>query len=199
VEELSRTLGLASATIRRHLDILQRDGMVLYERVRKKAGRPEYAYYLSEAGQEALPKEYHRLLGLLLRELRELPPSELSQADGGPALMGRLFSRIARRVVSEYEHANDQATPLDLSQRVQAAVEVLEREQFLPQVEEEDGKVRIRLLNCPFRTVAREEEAVCSFDAYLITRLTGVPVVREGSITAGSPYCIYLLTPLPEP
>ena len=76
VEQLLRALGLAPATVRRHLDILQRDGLVTYRLVRKKAGRPEYSYYLTEAGQESLPKDYHRLLGLLVQEMDSVAPPD---------------------------------------------------------------------------------------------------------------------------
>ena len=50
---LAQAIGLAVATIRRHLDILRRDPLVAFEEVRKKTGRPEYSFFLTEDGQEA--------------------------------------------------------------------------------------------------------------------------------------------------
>ena len=50
VEGLANAIGLAPATIRRHLDILQRDRLVTFEEVRKRTGRPEYSFYLTEGG-----------------------------------------------------------------------------------------------------------------------------------------------------
>ena len=66
---LAESMGLAPATIRRHLDILQRDRLVAFEEVRKKTGRPDYSFYLTEDGHQALPKSYDVLLRLLVDEL----------------------------------------------------------------------------------------------------------------------------------
>ena len=72
VEQLSKEMELASATVRRHLDILQRDQLVSFTQVKKKTGRPEHTYYLTETGQETLPKNYSSLLSRLLEEIRSL-------------------------------------------------------------------------------------------------------------------------------
>ena len=55
VEGLAKAIGLAPATIRRHLDILQRDRFVAFEEIRKKTGRPEYSFFLTHDGPETLP------------------------------------------------------------------------------------------------------------------------------------------------
>ena len=39
IEELAQELGMAAASVRRHLDILQRDRLVAYQVVRNKPGR----------------------------------------------------------------------------------------------------------------------------------------------------------------
>ena len=69
VEGLATGIGLAPATIRRHLDILQRDRLVGFDEVRKRTGRPEYSFYLTEDGQESLPKDYDRLLAMVVDEI----------------------------------------------------------------------------------------------------------------------------------
>jgi len=50
VDRISMTIGLAPTTILRHLDILQRDQLVAYNEIRKKTGRPEHSFYLTELG-----------------------------------------------------------------------------------------------------------------------------------------------------
>ncbi|PZC48819.1 MAG: putative transcriptional regulator, ArsR family [Chloroflexi bacterium] len=193
VDDLCQALGLAAATVRRHLDILQRDALVAYERAQRKAGRPEYAFFLTETGQESLPKDYGRLLALLLREMREVRPAELSEVNGHESVAELLFSRIARRVASDHEHSNGHSGADGLDERVERTAQVLEKEQFHPLVEHHPDGKRIRLLNCPFRTAALEDPSVCSFDAYLISRLTGCEVEREESITTGHASCVYHL------
>ena len=52
VEELAQELRLAGATVRRHLDVLMRDGYVSVSQIRGGPGRPRYAFSLTEAGAE---------------------------------------------------------------------------------------------------------------------------------------------------
>lgn len=56
VNGLAQELSLAPATIRRHLDILQRDGLVTFTEVRHGTGRPEFSFSLTERGHETPSK-----------------------------------------------------------------------------------------------------------------------------------------------
>ena len=67
----------------------------------------------------------------------------------------------------------------------------LEREDFLPEAEVRDGRLRIRLYNCPFRSVALQNKAVCSFDLNLISSLLQVDVERQQCIHDGDGGCMY--------
>ena len=55
VDDLTQALGLAPATIRRHLDILQRDGYITVRAVHRETGRPHYAFSMTEAGEDLFP------------------------------------------------------------------------------------------------------------------------------------------------
>ena len=51
VLDLARHTGIAGSTVRRHLDVLIRDGIVLQEPVRVSVGRPKFLFSLTtEAG-----------------------------------------------------------------------------------------------------------------------------------------------------
>ena len=47
---MAQAMGLASATVRRHLDILQRDHLVSWTEARRQTGRPHYVFFLTENG-----------------------------------------------------------------------------------------------------------------------------------------------------
>jgi len=188
VEQLARSLGLAPATVRRHLDILQRDRLIAFREVRKKTGRPEYSYFLTDAGQESLPKEYQRFLSLLLEELGELSEEEVAGKDG-KQIREYLFARMALRLVAPYEaRLND-----GHEARLSALLQLLAQEHYLPEVERLEGSVRIRLFNCPFRSVALAQQSVCEFDRYLISSKLGVPVKQERCIHTGPHGCSYIV------
>ena len=54
-----------------------------------------------------------------------------------------------------------------------------------------DQTVHIRLHNCPFRSVAKDQELICAFDKTLIGNMLQVPVVQENCIRYGNSSCSY--------
>lgn len=187
VEQLSREMGLASATVRRHLDILQRDNLVAYQQVKKRTGRPEHLYSLTEEGQEYLPKGYSVLLARLVEKLSSLRQDDLAGRNGD-----ELVRSIFRDLASEVTGATAEIASAPLEQRVRRALFVLEGEQFLPTLEEGPDGVRLHLNNCPFRSVAMGHPAVCEYDQSILKTLLGDKVVKETSIRNGAQGCCYL-------
>ena len=184
---LAGSIGLAPATIRRHLDILQRDRLVAFEEVRKKTGRPEYSFYLTEDGHQALPKSYDLLLRRLVDELGRMTASDLAGMDGR-SVLEVLFTRLSAQVSGPVQRESGSAS---LNERTASLLDVLDTEEFLPEAEFVDGRVQIKLLNCPFRTVAMANDAVCDFDSKVITSVLGLEMSRTSCIHDGDPCCIY--------
>ena len=187
VDGIAKNIGLAPATIRRHLDILQRDRLVAFREVRKRTGRPEYSFFLTESGQEALPKDYDLLLRLMVQEL-----SSLSEEDGrskdGQQILELLFHRLSGKVIDTHKKGLDGG---DFDSKLATLMRLLEEEDFYPEAEITDGDVRIRLFNCPFRSVALENQAVCAFDQGMISSMLDLDAQREECIHDGN-CCVYV-------
>ena len=187
VESLAHSLELAPATIRRHMDILQRDHLISFEEVKRPTGRPEYSFFLTEAGHEELPKNYSRLLDSLFQEIGSLEKQDFEGQDG-KGLTSILLSRIAKKIA---DRAMVSPTD-DLSQRATTLATLLEEEQFTPRVEHKSGSIQIELFNCPFRSVALEHECICAFDSHLITQVLGTSVSLEKCVAWGDSTCCYV-------
>jgi predicted ArsR family transcriptional regulator len=185
VESLASQLGLASATVRRHLDILQRDGIVVFQEVRRGTGRPKHSFRLSEVGQEALPKAYDRLLVLLLQEINRLKKGDLDHADGDQ-ILSELFKRMAHNMAAAYVSPGS-----PLPDRIQALVQLMEEVGYSPEIRRQDGSTRLVVFNCPFRSVAREIGSTCLFDSTLISTILDIPVTKTDCITMGASACSY--------
>ena len=201
VEDLAKDIGLASSTIRRHLDILQRDQLVAFDQVRRKLGRPEFAYRLTEHGHESGYRDYQTLLNLLFQTIKGLDLSELAEKPGkqqgdqpgeqpGEQLLQLLMGQVSERLSTSY------AGPKLSSEEslVHRLERVLTDAGFSPQVSQDNGRVQIRLCNCPFRAAALEEESVCLFDRRLISNILGVEPERQATIRDGDDTCIYVAT-----
>jgi len=184
VDGLSRALGLASATIRRHLDILQRDQLVAFTQVRKATGRPEYSFSLTEAGHEALPKGYDVLLTELVEELGALDADEIG-GKSGSELLNFALARIGARVAAEYGRGNG-----DVTRTLEMA---LEDRMKNPELERREDGLHIKVTNCPFRSVARLDGAVCMFGKSLISAIAGAEIRQEAGIAQGGDHCSYVV------
>ncbi len=188
VDSMSSVIGLAPATIRRHLDILQRDQLITYDEIRKKTGRPEHSFYLTEHGHEALPKHYDTLLGMVVRELSTLS-ADHTHEKSGQDILELVFSNLSEEVVER----SSVASGLDeIRQRLNGLIDHLQKEDFYPEAVIENTEMEIRLHNCPFRSVALQNEAVCALDLNIISSTLGVDVTRSQSITKeGANCCIF--------
>ena len=184
---LAGAIGLAPATIRRHLDILQRDRLVAFEQVRKKTGRPEYSFYLTDGGQEALPKDYDQLLGMMVHELSGMTAGDVS-AKNGQQILELVFRRISTKVTRTYE---GELAGKDLTHRLKTLMGHLGEANFFPEADVAAGNLRIRLLNCPFRCVALENDTVCKFDLHLISSMLDLDIQRAECIHDGDSGCMY--------
>lgn len=187
VDQLAQQIGLASATIRRHLDILQREQLVSFQQVHKKLGRPELSYFLTEVGQESGYRDYQGLLALLLAEMRSLAPADLV-GKAGEDLLRVLINRIADQVSQSYLDSAEQSLEIRVSRVKQALAEG----GFSPEVSQDGRQVWVHLCNCPFRAAALCQELVCLFDQKLIANILGVEPVRQATIRSGDKVCSYV-------
>jgi predicted ArsR family transcriptional regulator len=121
IEELTRALGLAPATIRRHLDILMRDSLVSVGQVRRETGRPHYVFSLTEAGEDVFPKSYIRLTNRLIEEIVGLDAAETRGRDG-IELAGLVFEKMAERMALTYA---PRITGVTLEERLEQVVNLL--------------------------------------------------------------------------
>ena len=185
VDQLSTELGLAAATVRRHLDILQRDRLVSFQAVRRKQGRPKHAFSLTEEGHELMPKRYHILLQ---RVLQSLDYSEDTTQSNGTSPSRALLADVARIMVDEYRSRLRERPDED---PIRLLGLILEAEQFAPELEANEDGVRITLSNCPYRGVANGSDAVCSLDHHLISEVLGTPISSTSRINLESNFCTY--------
>jgi predicted ArsR family transcriptional regulator len=188
VDRLAQEVGLSSSTVRRHLDILQRDHLVSFDQARRKPGRPEYVYSLTEDGYESGHRDYKKLLAHLLNGIMDLSPADLADKDGRK-LVRLLIARIADEVSWPYVQPGQVSEKARLAKVVQALTDG----GFSPELKSEGGQVQIRLCNCPFRSVALSQDSVCLLDHDLIANILGVEPVRESTIHDGHTSCVYVV------
>jgi predicted ArsR family transcriptional regulator len=183
VDELSEELSLTPVTVRHHLDILRGDGLVDIPRARRRKapGRPQYLYALTTQGAALFPRRYDQLANHVLIELS----SRLASAEEVQEVMESIAERIASQA---------QLPSGDFEARLLAVVAFLEELGYMARLDRGDGPdCRIRIVNCPYESVARSHDVVCAMDLALLTRLLGTAPERVACAAREGRECVYLV------
>jgi predicted ArsR family transcriptional regulator len=195
VDGLTKELGLAPATVRRHLDILARDGHVEVTQVRRRTGRPHYVFSLSDSGHDLFPKHYVRITNRLIEEIVALTPDETSGRSGGELadlVFERMAQRLAQRIVPRVHGAT-------LAERMRATTEALAEEGIVFDIEAAQDCYLLVGHGCPcpraadgHRLAGLSAGQVCAHDQRLLSLLLAADVtyVEPGSVGQEG-YCAY--------
>lgn len=180
VEDITNGLALAPATVRRHLDVLLRDGLVEMRSERLPLGRPHFVFSLTDLGLEALPARQMYLVGAVLETILALTPVDTRGKDGMQVAV-LVFDRLTERLVQQFRPV---VTASELDRRVEQAVEVLATAGLEFEVAyREDGFV-IRGGGCLCERLLSSGGG-CSHEAGLLGGLIGAPVRRIEASEAG--------------
>lgn len=184
VEQLSAELDLTPVTVRHHLEVLRGEGLVSAPQVLRRAGpgRPQYTYGLTEAAGDIFPKNYHRLAGMMLDEMRQ----QLSEND-----MKQMMERIADRMARQGPHLGRERHPQEILNTI---VGYLNDQGYVARWEETPGgDYMLHTCNCPYERVAHAHSEICQLDANFVAQLVGVAPHRISHMASGDAMCSYVL------
>jgi predicted ArsR family transcriptional regulator len=183
---LATQLSLSAAAIRRHLDALVADGLLVEcesrRPVRRGRGRPARTYSLTEAGRNAFPHAYDDLANTALRYLRETGGAELVAgfAEHRAATLEQL---VAPAVAGSAE-------------RAVALAGALTAQGYAASTERAGAGVQICQHHCPVAHVAAEFPELCEAETRAFGRVLGTYVQRLATIAHGDGVCT---THVPDP
>lgn len=180
--ELAAALKISRQAARQHLLGLERSGSVRAVAAgpaKRRSGRPERRYRLTDAAEELFPKSYDALAAELLKTL-------------GRVALRKILSKMAdermRRWKSKLEGKS-------LDQRLELLKGIYQDEDSYMSVERRDGEIRLIERNCPFYSVARDQPALCSLTVNVLSRALGRRVEREERFQGGHGRCVFRVLP----
>ena len=195
VSELTKELGLAPATVRRHLDILARDGYVDFGQVRRRTGRPHYVFSLSEAGEDLFPKHYVRITNRLIEEIVALTPEETA-GQSGTNLAELVFGRMSKRLAERIQRRVQGET---FTERGAATQEALAEEGIAFEAEWKGDTCVLVGHGCPCPRVADSNNQMCAHDQRLLSLLLDADVTYVEPESVGQDaYCAYQVRERPD-
>lgn len=176
-------LSLTPHGVRRHLDALEREGIVeTRESVAGGRGRPAKVYVLAASSHESMPTRYDEFA---------LAALEHAARTGGEPLVRSLVASYVERLENSLRPIADAAgsEPRD---RAAALVEALNSEGYFASVRPAPGNedsFQICQGHCPLGKVAVAYPDLCSLETDAFARLVGVPVRRLATIARGDHAC----------
>lgn len=174
-------LGLSAVAARKHLDDLERDGLVQVQLLRPATGRPAHLYVLTMESEPHFPQGYRQLLLDLLAELA---------AVEGPERVKELFRARNARLAPAY-HAR--LAGKSLADQVQELARVREEEGYMPSVQTDGEMFVLREHNCPIRGVAECYPDACRCERELFEEVLRRPIQCRSTIAKGASACEFLI------
>lgn len=174
--ELRRRTGLSRSTLRQHLSLMTRDGLVDSQFVRQRIGRPPLVYRLTPRSELAPSQTYAAFLRALFAGLESR-----EQVDG-------IFRQMAQRLAAE--HPEIRRLP-DMAARLDAARRVFFPDAESTAVERTDDGYQFSLYTCPMATVSMEYKDLCCMARGVLEALVGAEVGQTEWIVRGDPRCTF--------
>ena len=179
-DELASALGVSKQCVRKHLDVLEREGYVEHAPERGDRGRPAHVFRLTDKAGELFPRRYDLFAKAVLRQVGEV---------WGERGLNAVFCGCASETVGTLR---PQLEGLGFDARVRRLTELLIEMGYEAEAERlEDGSYLLTEWNCPQAEVAREYRQLCDQELIVYRELLGAEVFRESRIAGGATHCAY--------
>jgi predicted ArsR family transcriptional regulator len=182
VNDMAKELEITEMAVRRHLNTLERDGLIGSKLVRQAMGRPTNLYYLTELSEDLFPKKYHHLTLELLGELEQ---------EEGNERIGRLFEGRKAKLIEKYRQRMEGKS---LEQKVGELADIQNTNGYMVQWEQdEEGNFVLKEHNCPISQVANQYQHACQCELSLFQSLLDARVERTECLAKGGSKCVYVI------
>jgi predicted ArsR family transcriptional regulator len=181
---LAKRLGLSATAVRRHLEALAADGLVVDREQRplgagqRGRGRPAREFTLTERGRKAFPHAYDDLAAAALRFLAE---------TGGEAAVTAFVEQ--RAAVIEDRHGDAIRAAGDPAARLDALAAALTAEGYAASAHGLGTGGQLCQHHCPVAHVAAEFPQLCEAETRAFARLLDTHVQRLATLARGDEVC----------
>jgi len=184
-QQLAEALELTSMGARRQLETALEKGLVSFEDVADKVGRPSRRWLLTEAGHARFPDRHSDLTVQLIAQARSV---------FGEAGLERLIEAREHAIEAHYKmEVEDQD---GLAARVDALARARDAEGYMAETEVRgDGSVLLIENHCPICAAARECQNFCRSELDIFQRVMGerCQVERAEHLLSGGRRCVYII------
>ncbi|MBO0725447.1 MAG: DeoR family transcriptional regulator [Blastocatellia bacterium] len=182
VERLAEELGVSKVCVRRHLNLLESDGLVAFKEERHDRGRPRFIYRLTEKAARLFPQIYDEFAKETLTAIRR---------NFGDAALRRVLRSRADELIAQFE---EKMSGRNFDERVKSLTREIDSKGYLADARRlKDGSYRLRQRNCPIESVAVAYPQICEEELRVYREVLGCEVVCECRIVDGARKCDFHL------
>jgi predicted ArsR family transcriptional regulator len=183
-KQVGDIIGVTSMGARQHLTAMEKGGLVDYEFVRQKAGRPALYFNLTEKANAYFPQRYGPLAMDILKGMEDLE---------GRDTVEKVLERRRDNLRQNYNTAINKngMAGADLKEKVQKLADMRENDGYMTEMEEKEGEFILIEHNCPIHIIAKEYNEVCQHELELFKDVLNTPVERVQHMVKGERSCIY--------
>ena len=179
--QLAGLLGVTPVAVRRHLDLLEGEGLIVARPIHGHEpagrGRPAKSYKITDAGRERFHHAYSALAAQAIAQILAA-----TGPDGLDALAEAHFSPIEDAFGAALA-SNPAESPAD------ALVAALDAGGYAAQLSQLKGGAQLCQHHCPVADIARLYPELCAIETTLIARILGSHVQRLATIAHGDGVC----------
>jgi DeoR family transcriptional regulator, suf operon transcriptional repressor len=182
-QDLAEQLNLKPQGIRRHLNELEAEGLIVHKKIQAGMGRPNYVYELSREGRSQFPDRYDEFAVSLLGTL-----AETVSKDQMKSILRKQWERKA------IEYRDRLGSGL-VEERVAKLVELRVSEGYMAESHPvESGGFVLTEYNCAIAQIAESFPSVCGHELEMFAiALPDCKVERTHWLVNGEHRCGYLI------
>jgi predicted ArsR family transcriptional regulator len=181
--ELKSMLSINESAVRRHLDVLEREGVISHYFEKSSMGRPKKKYRLTEFGKRLLPQRTSTLVSLLTRNLVSTYGQEALRLliDGmAKDLAGYFLPELAVQASGNTEDY------------LKNMIKRFNDFGFFATISKNDGEYIVTYRNCIFREALHELGGLlCEMHRKTVEKILGKgKIIQEKTIARGGEFCV---------
>lgn len=182
---LANRVKMTLAGARKHLKVLERDGLVIASGVAGGVGRPDLVWRLTQAGHDRFPDTHDSLTLDLIGSIRSV-----FGEDG----LDRLIAARETETAKRYAHALSSARTA--REKIELLADLRSEEGYMAEAHEVDDQTwRLAENHCPVCAAARVCQGLCRSELEVFREVLGksFSVERDEYLMDGARRCSYLI------
>lgn len=179
--ELADELEITEMAVRRHIQTLERDKLIRSNVKKQTMGRPSKVYQLAEQGEDIFPKKYKEFSLEILQGLKDAGQEQLLQD---------ILIKNREKHFEQFKIDHNNKTFLD---KLNSLKRIQEKEGYMPKLENQNGTIHFKELNCPLVEIAKEFPQICHAEREFIKNFLGAELTSITSMVEGHSCCHYTI------